>query len=57
MRDGVLLIFGLLGGLGFGWTICKSIEGGTYKAQAVERGYALYCSADGAWAWVGECKK
>ena len=57
MGDGVLLIFGLLGGLGFGLAIGASIEGGTYEAQAVERGYAQYCPADGAWEWVGECGK
>lgn len=25
--------------------------------QAIERGYALYCPADGQFAWVGECEE
>jgi len=40
-----------------GLIIGSVFEGGTYKAQAIERGYALYCPADGAWAWKGECVK
>lgn len=27
-----------------------------YEEQAIERGYALYCPADGNFAWKGECK-
>ena len=26
-----------------------------YEAQAIERGYALYCPKDGEFAWKGEC--
>ena len=27
-----------------------------YKQQAIERGYAEYCSKTGEWAWKGECE-
>lgn len=27
------------------------------KRQAIERGYALYCPADGEFAWKGECEQ
>ena len=27
------------------------------KRQAIERGYALYCPADGEFAWKGECEE
>lgn len=27
-----------------------------YKQQAIERGYAEYCSKIGEWAWKGECE-
>lgn len=27
-----------------------------WQAEAIERGYALYCPADGEFAWVGECE-
>lgn len=26
------------------------------RQQAIERGYALHCPADGRWAWKGECE-
>ena len=28
-----------------------------WKADTVERGLAMYCPADGQWAWNGECGK
>lgn len=28
-----------------------------FEKGAIERGYAQYCPADGAWAWKGECGK
>ena len=27
------------------------------KRQAIERGYALHCPHDGAFAWKGECEE
>ena len=27
------------------------------QEQAIERGYALHCPADGEFAWVGECEQ
>ena len=57
MDDGVWLALpfsAFAGGL-LGLIIGSVFEGGTYKAQAIERGYAQYCPADGAWAWKGEC--
>ena len=27
------------------------------KKQAIERGYALHCPADGKFAWEGECEE
>lgn len=27
------------------------------QKQAIERGYALYCPADGEFAWKGECEE
>lgn len=27
----------------------------TLKAEAIERGYALYCPKDGRFEWKGEC--
>ena len=26
-----------------------------YETEAIDRGYALYCSDTGDWAWKGEC--
>lgn len=26
-----------------------------WEAEAIERGYALYCPLDGEFAWKGEC--
>jgi hypothetical protein len=26
------------------------------QKQAIQRGYALYCPDDGAFAWIGECE-
>jgi len=51
------LIFIAFLGFLLGMIIGSLLEGGEYKAQAIERGYALYCPADGDWAWVGECDK
>jgi hypothetical protein len=28
-----------------------------WKADALERGLAMYCPDDGRWAWNGECGK
>ena len=27
-----------------------------WRAETVERGLAIYCPADGEWAWIGECE-
>jgi hypothetical protein len=51
------VFFGAFAGFILGMIVGSLFEGGTYKFEAIERGYALYCPADGAWAWVGECEK
>jgi len=51
-----MLLIALVGFL-LAMIVGSSFEGGTYRAQAIERGYAQYCPADGAWAWKGECGK
>ena len=28
-----------------------------FESQAIERGYALHCPADGEFAWKGECEE
>jgi hypothetical protein len=53
----VAIAFSAFAGCLLGLIIGSVFEGGTYKAQAIERGYALYCPANGAWEWVGECGK
>jgi hypothetical protein len=44
---------GVLIGLGAGSDGTKK----DWKKLTVERGLALYCPKDGAWAWNGECEK
>jgi hypothetical protein len=34
-----------------------SVTNNTWKGDTVERGLAMYCPADGRWAWNGECGK
>lgn len=53
----IALICSVFAGGILGLIVGAVFEGGTYKAQAVERGYALYCPADGVWAWKGDCGK
>ena len=43
---------GLLIGLGAG----SDNTGEYWQKLTVERGLALHCPKDGAWAWNGECK-
>lgn len=35
--------------------IFAAIHAKSLRNQAIERGYALHCPADGEWAWKGEC--
>ena len=39
--------------IAFGWMWFSTPD---YKQQAIERGYAEYCSKTGEWAWKGECE-
>lgn len=41
------LLFGLLAGMG--------VREVAFRSQAIERGFALYCPDDGAFAWKDEC--
>lgn len=52
----VALVFSACAGAMGGATVAIILVAGSYKAQAIERGYALYCPADGDWAWVGDCE-
>lgn len=47
--------FFFFAGLVLGVVTGALFEGGTYKAQAIERGHAQYCPNNGNWEWVGEC--
>lgn len=44
---GLAILLGILVG--------GSLVGESYREEAVERGYALYCPNNGDWAWVGDC--
>jgi Na+(H+)/acetate symporter ActP len=43
--------------LGLGAAVGHDGASSVFKKGAIERGYAQYCPADGAWAWKGECEK
>ena len=51
----IALVFSACAGGFIGMIVGANLGAGSYKAQAIERGYALYCPADGDWAWVGDC--
>jgi hypothetical protein len=50
-----LVIF--LVGFVLGSLITEIVVLRTWKQEAINKGLASYCSADGAWAWSGECQK
>lgn len=49
----VIIIIMICAGIFFGGSYYGKYE---FKAQAVERGYAEYCSTTGNWSWIGECE-
>jgi hypothetical protein len=61
MDEGFLGLMTLLVGCLMGFIIALMAISIThfepFKAQAIERGYALHCPTDGEWAWKGECTK
>lgn len=57
MRDGAIggLFVGMVFGLIVGFMSGAIMRSATFQAEIIERGYALYCPMNGAWAWKGEC--
>lgn len=59
MFDFLVWLVGIVIGV---WLYAEVVElihsdASALKQQAIERGYALYCPADGKFAWVGECEQ
>ena len=53
--DRKLMLLCFAAGIFFGGMVGLGVEVNQYRSQAIERGYALYCPNDGAFAWKGEC--
>lgn len=57
MDDGFSMFMFLVVCIGLGLLIGNFYTGKVFQKQAIERGYAQYCPANGAWAWKGECRE
>ena len=53
--DGGTLMLGLAAGFLLGVMVGAGIADKIARTEAIERGFALYCPDDGAFAWKDEC--
>jgi hypothetical protein len=49
----MLLVVGFFAGL----MIATLFSQAHYRTRIIDRGYGLYCPADGEFAFIGECKE
>jgi len=49
----LIMVILFLVGIGYGGFMLGQMD---FKQQAIDHGYAEYCSDTGNWSWVGECE-
>jgi len=51
-----MFLFGCVFGFWIGLLAVTTIQNAAWQRDAIARDLAMFCPANGEWAWKGECK-